>query len=76
MLTVQMAVQCKSPKCKGVPTVAVITVESQRGLDNWMKKFAPQVITCKICQIASLYSRQDLIVGPKENFFTKLEPES
>jgi len=41
-----------------------------------MKKFAPQVITCKICQIASLYSRQDLIVGPKENFFTKLEPES
>ena len=80
MLTVELGVQCKTPKCKGVPTVGVVTVESQRELDEWIKKFSPQVIKCKTCQISALYVRSDLVVGPREKgFFTntgQLDSES
>lgn len=75
MLTVELGVQCKTPKCKGIPVVAVITVESQKELDAWIKGFSSEVIKCKICEISSLYSRQDLVVGPRERgFFTNTNP--
>ena len=74
MLTVELAVQCKTPKCKGVPTVGVVTVESQKELDAWIKKFSPRVIKCRVCHISALYVRGDLVVGPREKgFFTNTE---
>ena len=61
MLTVELAVKCKTPNCKGTPSVGVITVESQQALSEWMKAFQAQDISCPICKQSALYSRGDLV---------------
>jgi hypothetical protein len=67
MLTLQIAVRCKNPKCQAVPVLEVLNVASAPVADAWMKDFDPKQITCPACNTVTRYSQMDLLVGPLKN---------
>ncbi len=64
MEIVELGVRCKNSKCKGIPSLGMITVESQEDLVTWMKSFREKKIECPICSQTFTYFRDNLLASP------------
>ena len=68
MQTVELGVRCKTPDCKGIPSLGMITVESISDLKTLMNGFPAKHINCSVCGKEALYSREDLVAGPLQTW--------